>query len=71
MARSLQDQIDANDAAIARIETGAQEYTIRGRMARQAELKTLYAERERLEEKLSDSSNSGSMTSVGQIARPR
>jgi len=71
MARSLQDMIDDNDAAIARIETGAQAYTIRGRESRMAELRTLYAERERLEQKSADAGNGGSMTSVGKIMSAR
>lgn len=47
MARSLQEQIDDNDAAIARAEV-AQSYTERGKSKQNALLQTLYKERARL-----------------------
>lgn len=71
MARSTQEQLDACDAKIAAIEGGAQAYTSRGLAVTHAQLETLYKQRERLEQKLSEeNSNSGSMSSVGQIDAP-
>lgn len=71
MARSLQDQIDDNDAAIAKAEA-AQSYTRRGFSSQRALLATLYKERERLEKKQAEANaNSGSMASLMQINRAR
>ena len=72
MARSLQQQLDDCDAAIARIENGAQEYTVRGRMAQQARYAALVKERRELQEQVADVSvNSGRMASLGQIGSPQ
>lgn len=71
MARSTQQQLDACDARIEIIETtGTQEYTYAERRRRDAELETLYKERARLEAKLGNEGNGGSMASLGQIDRP-
>lgn len=70
MARSLQQQIDDNDAAIARAEV-SQGFTIRGRSQQLALLQTLYAERERLRGQASDEALSNvPMCSVGVQVRP-
>lgn len=53
MARTLQQQIDDNDAAIAAIESGAQSYTTAdGRTVTRASLQTLYDSKTRLEGRL-------------------
>ena len=71
MARSLQQQIDDNDAAIEAAET-SQAYTIRGRSQQRALLKDLYAERRHLRGLQSEEDvNSGSMATVGVIDTPR
>jgi hypothetical protein len=69
MARSTQQQLDDCDAAIEQIETGAQAYTIRSRSAQKALYEKLCAERARLEEKLADESNGGSMATLAQPGR--
>jgi hypothetical protein len=66
MARSLQEQIDDNDAAIARAET-AQSYTERGKSKQNALLAVLYRERARLSQL---SSQPSSMCSLGIQVRP-
>lgn len=72
MARSAQEQLDACDARIQAIEeSGAQEYSIADRSKRDAELSTLYRERERLEMKVAATSGGGSMATLGQVDRPR
>ena len=48
MARTAQEQLDAVDAAIAKIEGGAQSYSIDNRSFTKGDLATLYAERKRL-----------------------
>jgi hypothetical protein len=68
MARSLQQQLDDCDAAIAAIETGAQAYTIRGKSAQKAQLGTLYAQRESLQQRLGVSQTG--FATVAQITRP-
>ena len=69
MARSTQEQLDACDANIQRIEEGAQAYTIRGRQKQEALLATLYAERQRLTQQLSDENNGGNMVSLAYPTR--
>jgi hypothetical protein len=48
MSRTVQQQLDAVDAAIAAIECGAQEYKIGWRSVRKPDLPALYAERRQL-----------------------
>lgn len=57
MARSLQQQLDDIDAAIAAIETGAQEYSIEGVTVKRGELSTLYKRRDSIATRLARSTN--------------
>jgi hypothetical protein len=52
MARSYSEQLDAVDAAIEAIEEGAQEYYIGSRRVRKADIGKLYAEREKLQQRV-------------------
>lgn len=67
MARTTQQQLDAVDAAIAAIEGGAQSFTVLGRLYQRGQLQTLYAERNRLEQKLQQEARGGSRV---RLARP-
>lgn len=59
--------LDDCDAAIAAIETGAQAWTNRGKQVQHAQLRDLYAQRERL---LKIVAQPGQMASLGVILRP-
>lgn len=66
MARTIQEQLDDVDAAIAKIENGAQEYRMSdGRGMSRGDLGSLYAERQRLEKKLSRSVRGGISVRLG------
>lgn len=64
MARTLQEQLDSCDAAIQRAEE-AQAYEIGGRSKTNANLAVLYKRRDELARMLADSSDGGSMASLG------
>lgn len=68
MARSLQAQYDAIDAACQAIEEGAQEYYIGSRRVRRGELMQLYKQRSELLALINSSSYG--IASLGQIERP-
>ena len=69
MARSLQQQIDDNDAAIERAET-VQSYSMSDRSKQNALLATLYAERDKLRA-LNESTSSTSMATLACRMRAR
>ena len=54
---STEEKLKSIQKAIDAIENGAQEYRIGSRMVKRAELKTLYDERQRLENKLQQEIN--------------
>lgn len=56
MARSLQEQLDAIDLAIQRIEEGAQEFYIGSRRVRAADIAALYKQRTVLQQQVDNSS---------------
>lgn len=56
---SIQEQLEQINAAIAKIEMGAQEYRIGSRSVRRGDLAALYAERRRLQQELAVQSNGG------------
>lgn len=60
----LQEQLDQINTAIARIETGAQEYRIGSRMVRRGDLATLYAERRRLQQEIAVQQSNGGLFAV-------
>lgn len=68
MARSYQDRLDAIDAAMQRIEEGAQEFYIGSRRVRAADYQALAKERERLQQCV----DAGSMefATLAQFERP-
>ena len=70
MARTLQQMLDDCDAAIERIETGAQGWTHRNRSVQEARLKDLHAERSRLLDMIKEEQSaaaSGGMARRGRI----
>jgi len=54
---TYQQQLDEINTAISAILTGAQEYSVSGRMAKKAQLDTLIKERQRLEFLVSQENN--------------
>lgn len=68
MARSLQQQLDAVDEAIRRIEEGAQSYTVGARSTSYGQLGELYRQRERLQMLVDRESNG--VFEVVRIDRP-
>jgi hypothetical protein len=56
---TTQDQLNQINNAISAIENGAQEYRIGSRTIKRGDLATLYAERQRLEQKFTLENNSG------------
>jgi hypothetical protein len=71
MARTLQQQLDAVDAAIEALETGGHSsYSISGRSVTKLELGALYVERQRLQ-RLVDREAAGGMFRGAKIVRPR
>ena len=67
MARTTQQQLDAVDSAITAIESGAQSFTVLGRLYQRGQLQALYDERRRLEQKLEREARGGSRI---RLARP-
>jgi hypothetical protein len=56
---TLQEQLEQINLAIAKIESGAQEYRIGSRLIRRGDLATLYRERRQLQQELATAENSG------------
>lgn len=65
MARTAQEQLDAIDAAIAKIEGGAQSYSIDNITYTRADLAALYAERKRLQGQITATSRGGARVRLG------
>lgn len=61
MIEQLRAQIEQINAAIAKIESGAQEYTIGKRSLRRGDLQVLYKERRQLQRELANYENGGGM----------
>lgn len=70
MARSLTQQLDDLDAAIAAVETGAQEYYIGTRRVRRGDLAAMYKQRDRLQALVARESGSSPVFNVVQVDRP-
>ena len=66
MAYTLAQQLDSVQAAIAAIESGAQEVSVNNRTYRKADLKTLYDREERLLARISRETN-GDMKTVAEF----
>ena len=67
MAYTYAEQLDSVQAAIAAIESGAQEYTHRGRTYKRADLGTLYAREERLLKLVNSGSGSRARRTVAEL----
>lgn len=65
MARTTQQQLDAVDAALEKIESENQSVTILGRTFTRANIADLYRERGRLERKVARESRGGLKTQRG------
>jgi hypothetical protein len=65
--RTTTQQLDAVDAAIAAIESGAQSFTVLGRLWQKADIGKLYEERGRLKAELTRETRGGSRI---RLARP-
>lgn len=59
MIEQLRMQLEQINQAIAKIESGAQEYTIGRRSLRRGDLATLYKERRQLQTEIANYENSG------------
>lgn len=58
---TLQEQLDQINQAIAKIESGAQEYRIGSRQLRRGDLATLYRERRQLQTQIAFEESNGGM----------